>query len=114
MDTTQLLAGAAVIGAVGTGLTKLVHDFIYGDATTRIKIGACLGVAIFLVLVGAQTDFAHDTVILGKHLDAVNLATQLFFAVLIAGIFVTVWTTLGQIGNIGENKVDKQTVANSK
>jgi hypothetical protein len=111
---TDLLAGAAVLGAVLTGLIKLVHDFIDGDTKTRIKIGACFVVSVVVVLLISASDFASRTVILGKHLDSLNLASQLVIALLATGIAVTIWTTLGQIGNIGENKVDKQTVATSK
>jgi hypothetical protein len=107
---TDLLAGAVVLGLVLTGLVKLVHDAIYGDTQTRVKVGSCVVTGQVVVFLVAASDFASETTILKHRLDQVNVASLVVFGILVAGAATLAWQALGAVRNVGQNEVLRPTI----
>lgn len=110
-DTTQLLAGAVVLGLLVTGLVKLANDLIEGDAKTRRRAGVCIGIGQLGTQLVAHSDFAAGEKVLGRTLDTMNLGSQVVVGVLVAGLAVAAWLALDALRNVGENQVKRPTLS---
>jgi hypothetical protein len=98
------LKSAVVLGLVLTGLVTQVVKLVSGDNRERLKVVACLGVAIVAVQLVAASDFASTEIVLERPLNSLNFASQLVVAILAAGVASLTWEIVKRIDGIGENR----------
>lgn len=101
---TDQLASAVVLGLVVLGLVSEAKKLIYGTKHEKVVVVLAFVISTIAVFLVGASVWAHKQVLLGEHLDTLDVASKFVVVVVVWGIAGVSWEGLGALKNIGQNQ----------
>lgn len=98
---------AAMLVAALAGLTQLAKTAWKGTNEQRITVGIVCGLSLGAVLLLRASVWAHEQVVGGHPLDALNFGSCLVVALFLAGTASALWEGYTTIRSVGSNTPTK-------